>query len=154
MHDRLRNPKAKVVFPVDKTLPTADAIKDWLQNTGRTYAWYAAQLGVRIGTVNQWLKTKNPSPIPEIALRATFKLMRPEMAADGEISAEEMVQLLSISRDKGIGIVQLCVELIREQLNLEVAAANQKAAEQIAKLREPDTELGEALLADDELSED
>jgi hypothetical protein len=141
---------------VDKTLPTAESIKDWLQTTSRTYAWYADQIGVRLGTVNQWLKSKNPSPIPEIALRATAKLMRPELPGDGEISAEEMVQLLTLAREKGIGIVQLCVELIREQLAVEVQAINEKAAAEISKLREPDKSLdqGESLLADEGLDED
>lgn len=97
---------------------TAAEIKAWLVATGRTYEWYAEQLGVSKGTVAQWLMTKSPTPIPEIAQRLTARLMQPE-PPEGTVttlSEYEITLLQQLASEEGLGLIDYCVKLLREYL--------------------------------------
>ncbi|MEO0448581.1 MAG: helix-turn-helix transcriptional regulator, partial [Verrucomicrobiota bacterium] len=62
---------------------TPKGIKAWLRATNRTYEEYAELIGSTKSTVSQWLREKNPNPMPRVAVRATEYLMRLEKPQDG-----------------------------------------------------------------------
>ena len=79
---------------------TAAQIKTWLVATGRTYEAFAVELGVSKGTVSQWMMTKNPSPIPEIALKLISRLMKEDgnpgsvVADAADLSPAEIARII------------------------------------------------------------
>ncbi|MEQ1843869.1 MAG: hypothetical protein ABL994_25980, partial [Verrucomicrobiales bacterium] len=83
------------------------------------YDWLARQLGVAYGTVAQWLRPNSKTTIPAPALHAIVRLMQPAQPTDTEFSPDELACLQEAAREQGIGVIALCVRLIREQLAKE-----------------------------------
>ena len=79
--------------------PSAVEIRTWLTATGKTYEWYAEQLGVAKGTVAHWLKSTNAKPIPEIALRFIQILMKGELPVNppDDLSPAELARQIEIN---------------------------------------------------------
>lgn len=82
---------------------TAAQIKAWLASTGRTYESFAAELGVSKGTVSQWMMSKNPSPIPEMALKLISRLMQEDgslpsaCATSADRTPAELARIIEIN---------------------------------------------------------
>ncbi|MEQ1843240.1 MAG: hypothetical protein ABL994_22785 [Verrucomicrobiales bacterium] len=57
--------------------------------------------------------------MPSASLHAIAALMRPDIQTETEFSAEELATLQALARERGSGVIQLGVELIRQQLAKE-----------------------------------
>ena len=93
---------------------TKNDIKSWLRAHKKTRAWLASQLGVSLGSINNYLSTKQP--IPERSMRLIVSILtdstNPPQSLSVTIPEEFTAYVSAESKRRGISEEDFCTNLI------------------------------------------